>query len=1313
MRRKFWGLLIILLGFLSSGAKANKFEYLTNLNGLIDNSVKTIFQDSKGYIWIGTRTGICRYDGFDIIPVKTNGNLNSEIFFAIAEDDNNRIWACSMLGIYLYEPNTNILVKQHDLNRIWCAEFVWYNGMLVCGTSEGLLVLDNSTNEWIYPSWCSVDFRNMTVTSLTIDHNDRLIIGKPNGYMQMDSRFINYKFIRNPEDHRNAILEILVDHNNNLWVGTPTGLYCRNNDGNIIHSFENELLSMSRCMENDKQGNIWVGGEFGIHVFDTTFKLIKRFERKLIPGSGLNDNAVYSILCDRAGDIWIGTYFGGINYYITQNQFNIYTYGTGSTHLSGKVARQMTEDGKGNLWIALEDGGLNRLDMNTGQISHYLSEYIMDTWKYANVHTLLLNDNKLWIGKFASGLSCYEVVEKNDQINLKFLKEILPDRDIFALAKDKNNRLWIGTSIGLYTADPPDYCPRLFKNEIFGQKYIYALWVGKNHEILIGTSYNGLYVYYPERDEVISFAEKNNKPPNGKVSSISEDRNGNALVVNENGIYRYNSEQKSLELKLDRERIGNAYSIVEDQEGKWWIGTSKGLILYNVETDYLKLFTHKDGLPDNQFNFNSSYITSDGEIFFGTINGLFAFYPERISFHNIQKPVVYFNSYRTNDKESKDTIVWLNTDNSNIVIKPFQSYITINFSSVHYPYSENIQYAVQINDADTWDRLGTQRTITLTNLPIGELKLQVRSSMDGIDWGEPSNLRLKVMPPFWLSKTAITGYSIIFLIVVVTLYNFVSKRIKEKNMLAYERLEKERERELSEQKLRFFLHLSHEFRNPLTLIIGPLQRLIKELGNSYTVRNKLTSICKNAEVLNNLVEEFIDYHKADAGFKPLSINQQFVLKFVSGIAALFDNWISPNRITYKKIIRIDDQPGYFDHSKLERIITNLLSNAFKYSNNKGSVTFEAFVEKKKNLTIKISNTGPAIPPSKFQQIFEYFNHEPNPRKKGSGIGLAYTAGLVKLHRGIISVESGQKHGTTFIVTIPIDKESYKDLEINNGKTIKKVIEDNESLSVPEISSSGHIEFLKKNPLKILAVDDHREFLEYLDDVLSPLCQKFIYTHDPYEVIDLVKNHQIDLVISDIKMPRVNGFQVLDTLHNNIETSHVPVLILSAIIDKEIKQKMYRKGAMAFVNKPFTEDELLIQIKNLMKFRIDSQLKFKEKSPHEYKDIIISKKDEDFLIRATEIVNNHMMEENFSVTQFCREIGMSRTLLHNKLKTITGLSATAFINSVKLKKARELINNDINVSEIAYACGFNDPTYFTRCFKKFYGFNPSEIKKHAG
>jgi ligand-binding sensor domain-containing protein/signal transduction histidine kinase/CheY-like chemotaxis protein/AraC-like DNA-binding protein len=1321
-----------------------RFAHITN--ELPQNTVNCITQDNAGFIWMGTRNGLSRYDGYNIKSYFHNENdslsLSNNFIITLHKDRSGILWILNEKGICRYDKQSDKF-KRYEL---WKGIKV-IRGKLIHETASGKLLVANHEEIYIYnpenDSFHLLLTKSLlatksifSITSLVEDSKGILWIGTNKGVRFYDLK--NMRFVAAlPHNEINAplfkerIRSIFIDSNRRVWIGTvESGIFVVHPSKGIIKKFSTKNgLSNNYigAITSDNYQNIWIGTERGVNIIDPDLLEVQCFEQGMSDVSNLSDNAIYSIFVDNADDVWIGTYFGGVNvFYKGYENFSIYSYGYSNKHLSGKAVRQIIANDTNSLWIATEDGGLNLLDRKTGQIYHFKNKNDKIGLSYHNVHSLLKDrNNNLWIGTFTGGLNCYNLNSGSMKYYSRSLNN-LSSISVFSLIEDKEGIVWAGTQSGLmfFVPDENRFVP--IDHPVLRNAFIYCMFENDKGEIMIGTRKFGLFKLNNKTKEIkqIKLFDR----LENFITSIYQDSEKQLwIATNNDGVIRLNENDEMKILTVKDGLPSNAVkALIEDDNGNMWLSTEAGLSSYSLSTQAIVNYNKNDGLPINQFNFSSAFKANDGEMFFGTINGMISFYP-----NSLRRAREVFKVEMTGFKISGKEVIIGETDSpleinisetESIVLSHNQAAsFSFEFTGLNYRYASNTIYAIKLDGADAeWQVVNKQRQILFSNLPQGKYKLLIKASIDGVNWDETGirTLEIIIKPPFWKSSWAYLFYMILLCIAGYLIIKTVKARIKLRMKFQTEHAERLQLEDLNRHKINFFTFITHDLKTPLTLILSPLQRLINTNKISSETKQKLEIILSNANRMNRLIDDMMTFSRIEMKQMKITVKRGDVLDFLKELSSIFEMVAVERDIEF--IIDIPSNKNeivWFSPSKLERIIYNLLSNAFKYTPNSGIITLSANISKINDqsfLNIIIEDSGRGIPKDLLDKIFEnYYQVQRKDEKTGTGIGLALTKVLVNLHKGTIKAESEPGTGTKFIVQLNVsesafdeDEKSVEFVKSNNIAENNKHFSDSVRLFS---ESMGHLKIAKNNKKKLLIVEDNPEMNDYITEIFM---SSFLVVRafDGEEGYKKLISENPDLVISDVMMPVMDGLELTEKIKSDLSFSHIPVVLLTAKSMEEDIKSGYSTGVDAYIVKPFSSENLELLVNNLLKTRQMNIDRFNHMEGISVQELVSNPRDEKFMSTLVDLILKNLANEEFGIAEITVTMGVSRSLLHIKLKKLADVSITEFIRQLKMKEARKLLLAGNNVSETSYAVGMSDPNYFTKCFKKQMGITPSDFVK---
>ncbi|WP_170860855.1 hybrid sensor histidine kinase/response regulator transcription factor [Flavobacterium fluvii] len=1303
-------------------------------NGLSNNSVLSISQDSTGFIWLGTKYGLNRFDGrtfkvFKNDPENKNSISSNDFIKKLALASNKKMWVVSG-GLDLYHSEDNSFET-------------------ILPQSEGLLKVlqDSKGNLWVgsltrlkFKAANSNTFRpikiangNLQVSELFEDNAHHVWVGTSDGLYEL--YFANQKLVTKrhfSSEFKNSenidlISSIIQDQNLKYWIGTKkSGLYLFDKKTSQLTHFVKNNNDKNSLVNNNvrkillhKNGSLWIGTQDGLSILNPYTHQFINYQHDPTKPNSLSQNSIYDIFQDKNGSVWIGTYFGGANVvYSVNTPFTVYQNNINKNSISSNIISSIVEDNKHNLWIGTEAGGLNYFNRSNQQFTNYKNNINDKNSLSSNlVKAIAIDKNQnVWIGTGLGGLdlfnpktSSFTIFRRNAPSNNRIASD-----NVNCLIVNNKNKLVIGTDIGIniYDIAQQKFSFISTNAKAILDKSINALFEDKKGTVWIGTPL-GIYVYQGSKIQYKNFKDSSNKPFKYNINCFLEDSQGYMWVgTYHNGLALLNLKNNSFKIFNTSNGLpsDNILAITEDNDSNLWIGTDNGLVKYNRLLNTFRNFNIFDGLPDIQFNTNSVFKDSQGQLFFGTYNGLVSFIPHNIQKNTMPPDVVLSNlklfnrSVKVND-ESGLLEQDVNFSNS-LTFEHDQNNFTIEFSALNFIKSNKNKYAYKLDGFEkNWNYVAIP-SATYTNLPAGDYDFLVKSSNnDGIWNKNVKKINVVVLPPIWKTWWAY----LIYFIAVFALVNYIMKFLKARSEL-------KQELHFEKMKLDFFTNVSHEIRTPLTLILGPIEKLEKLTAANTQANKYAVSIKNNTERLYRLVNELLDFRKADSGNMRLYFFEEDIVSALKEVFNHFQTLAEAKNIQYTFKSSHPEILVYFDKDQMEKVFFNLLSNAFKFTPNEGIINLKITLKNQK-VKITVSDNGKGISINNLNDIFTNFYQAE--QSLGTGIGLALTKSLIELHKGKISVKSKpaseEKTGkTTFTVLLKLGKNHLNEIDISPipriENSIIEDIEDNSSENFIDIPAEEN----KSKSATILIVEDNDEVRDFIKQSLET--NYHVYeSENGLEGWKTALQTLPDLIISDVMMPIMDGLELCKKLKTDVRTSHIPVIMLTAKSAPVHQIHGLQHGADAYITKPFSDQILQLNIRNLLTLKVALQKKYSEQLLQ--LPIITnaeSSQEEIFLQKLQQIIQENIANTNLDLGFITAEIGMSKSVLYKKFSALTNLSLNEFIKTQRLKHAVEFFQKgETNILSVALQVGFNDAKYFSREFKKIYGITPNDYIKNKG
>lgn len=1328
--------------------------------------VTSIHQDFLGFIWIGTSDGLYRYDGYHI---KTYRSITSDTLTlagnnitSIYEDSQKQLWIASTKGISRYNRNYDLFYYSSNWPIESFSDIIEdRNSNMLFGSYNGLFKYIPSRNDFeVYFQLTNLNQHYEGIQRFCMSADDSTLVNGPGGIKQFnDVKGSFQSYIQFPSTINGGLVNSIIrDYRGTYWMGARDyGLFYTNTSiGNKIHRlnlgkdhflFVGSVLSLLESTDSV----LWVGTENnGIVLIDLKKYYSDQLEITHITSNdnGLANNSIYSLFEDRQGNIWIGTY-GGLSFYnAIYTNFQHVRMAEGNKGLNNNIVNGFFER-EDQIWIAT-DGGINIYNPANESFTFIKHNPKNSQSLSSNAVYAFTSDSSanIWIATWAGGLSRYNPKSG-------FFKHFysssentsISNNNIFSLITDENGTIWIGTmGGGLNKYDPDNQTfyhylhdgsnPKSISNNWVRQVFLDSkgrLWVSTYNSLELMDRANNTFIHFlPDKTVPGSISD------NGAIV-IFEDSQHHMWFGTETGLNRFNESDSTFHIYTVSDGLPSnvVNAILEDDQGNLWISTNNGIAKF-IEGSIIPtnprflVFDIKDGLQGNKFNQRSAFKASDGTLFFGGKNGFNSFYPDAIISNEIVPPILITEFLVFNKQEILPGAEEAKLEKhismaDEITLKYKYRVFTINFTALNYIIPEKNQYKYILEGFEnSWNEAGNRRSATYTNLDPGEYTFRVIGSNNSLVWNTSgTTLKIIILPPWYRTFWAYLGYFIVIFFIVLAYRRFIVIRTHLKHEVAIERLEKDKLDQVNKMKTRFFTNISHEFRTPLTLILGPLDSLLADINLKPKITQQLSIIQKNARRLLRLINQLLDISEIEADHLKLKVAEGDVIGFIREIAALF-RWLAAQReVEYTFTTDQKECTCFFDADKVEKICYNLIANAFKYTPKNGQIKVEANLinddpsMKITTLQLKVKDSGIGIKEVEKSKIFEHFYRseiKDNSSTSGSGVGLSLVQGLVNVYRGKIQVNSHLGKGTEFVVYLPVDERSFTPDEIDRQErehippTVdiydleQGFIEHDASLTETHDADKA----IKDTKPLIIIVEDHVEMRNHLCELLSDN-YSILEASNGKEALKICTDTIPDLVISDIKMPGMDGFELMESLKSAENTSHIPVILLTAKAGDEDRLRGVRIGADAYITKPFNQKLLLATAKNLIESRKRLIEKFKKSLSLEPSDISITSLDEKFLQRAIAIVEKNIANSDYSIDSFSKDMGMSRSHLHRKFVGLTGHSPSGFIRTLRMKRAAQfLTKGQLTVSEILYKVGIKSRSYFIKSFKDQFGVSPTDF-----
>lgn len=1369
--------LLIMQGAYAQHKRIN-FTSITSKDGLSSNVVTAILKDRYGIMWFATEDGLNKYDGTSFtvyrhIAADSNSLPTNEVV-ALHEDRFGTLWigtnGGSICSYDRQQDNFKRLPSHKGFNNkdnVIRAIASDYLGHIWISNVNGLSILDPKKRKLTnLPLGAEKSGRLASKTVLCIfeDSKRRLWVGSADGlflYHRTTNSFSHYTHV--PGDAGslpgNAVRSVEEDAKGSIWIGTDRGLSKLLPDGTRFERFRygegKGAISSSDIYSvvAEPNGKLWLGTEDGINVLDIhsgNIDVYKQDSRNIYSLAGKSVRCIY---IDNLGTHWISTYKGGINKSdVNLNLFNLKRSNPFDDRgLSSSNVTSFAETDNGDIFIGTDGGGLNLFDRQTGLFRHFdiRPKNSITSPKLAVLSLEMSKDNRLWIGTYVHGLFSLDMrTGKYEQFIKAEKGKSLINNSVFCLKEDSRGNIWIGTNgdgISVYNPKTKAF-NSIHKNtssdgplRLPTNGYIRAIEEDSRGDIWIGSHGSGVAVFNPHTQSFKLFDKVNSQLPNDVVLSVIMDKDKNVWVGTRGGLSLFNRKTGKFTSYSERDGLSNAvvYRIVEDGRGLLWVSTNSGISSFDPKTKKFHNYNTYNGVQNSNFNSGAGLRSSDGELFFGGQDGFNYFNPGNLR-TNGNVPRILITALKVDNKTVAPTEGSPINEHISIAKDIYLDYtqnFSLDFVALSYATPQQYRYIYKLEGFDkSWNHVGSARTASYTNLYPGEYTFKVMATnTDGTESGKTTAIRIHVKPPFWLTVYAYILYIAAALgILLYVRYRGIRKlkrkfkaeqeKAKAKQSLDQERKEAERLHELDMLKIKFLTNLSHEFRTPISLIMGPVDTLLSE--EKFESGSKhLFMIKRNARRLLNLVNQLLDFRKMEEQELRLSLSEGELISFVKDVSDLFNDLSSRKNIGLIFDSKLQYFYTSFDHDKLERILFNLLSNAFKFTHSGGSIRVEVEQEESgseiagSDLVIKVTDTGIGIPADKKEKIFNRFfqgDAHASVLNQGSGIGLSITKEFVKMHGGSINVFSEQGKGSCFVIRFPFMSEKFAEKTVDrplvNVEAEQDLRTDMDRL-MPSATMSEEIvepdEIERADMPAILLVEDNDDFRFYLKDNLKSFYRVYEASNGK-EGWQKALAHHPQIIVSDISMPFMDGIELCNKVKADKRTSHIPIILLTALTGEEEQIRGLQTGANDYMTKPFNFEILNAKIKNLLVLNRTLKDTYTKQIKVQAPELVIESQGDILLNKVMLYLEENLNNPKLSVEDLSKHVGMSRVSLYHKILELTGQSPVEYIRSVKLERAAVLLEkSDLNVAQISYMVGFATPNYFAKSFKARFNMQPSE------
>ncbi|MDD6896581.1 MAG: two-component regulator propeller domain-containing protein [Prevotellaceae bacterium] len=1312
------------------------FRHYSDYDGLWRNAIRALAQDKHGFIWIGSDVSLKRFDGISMRSFKTSDDKSVLAVYALL-DMGDSLMVGTDDGAFVLDYRTELTHKLHLVPVKGRPDNIHVTSMAV----------DRDNNVWISTMWHGVylfSTDNGTLRHIDVNADNRISQvyvdssnqiwalspwGSHPGLYLYDKSALKFSLYRLNGKWSESAFCMMEAGDGTRWFGTwNEGLVSLDANGNVntyLGPGHKDYALHIHSIAQYAPGIILVGCDNGMVQLDLSSNTSHTYSKQSGNTNTISGSFVYPILTDSEGGIWVGTFYSGLNYVSpSYGRFKSYFAKKNENSVRGNIINRFCEDRDRNIWIASDDGGLNKFTPSTGHFEHIAlgNGSISDN----NIHALCADGDKLWIGSYTAGVYVMDLKSGKCRQYVKTASQrSLYGNSCYAICRDSQGSIWIATTEGICI-----YCPDT--DDFQRVKPLDTMIMG------IVDDEKGHLWFASQADGVLRFdratgrwkSYNNGRSRYSIVNCIYMDENSKLWAATDDGLLRYDDGADRF-TRVETIADVCVCGIVENN-GSLWLTCNEGLYKY-TEGKPLVHFDVNDGLQSNLFLPNATFKASDGCIYLGTVNGFNTFYPYQIK-PNTKAPRVMITQVRVMDQMVQvgdDRLdESLNTAES-IHLSYQDKMLSISFASLSYCAPQKNRYSYMLEGFDRrWIMAGNRSTATYTNLSPGTYTFKVKgTNNDGLWSTEETTLRIVVHPPFYWSLPAKLLYLVVAVVLLAYAFRYTLGRERRRHDLAMSKLNEEKELEVRNSKIRFFTTIAHEIRTPVSLIIGPLEKLVKTSAPlSATERNSLNIIDRNAHRLLELVNQLLDFSKVENQSLSMRFQVCNVSDMLRSVCERFEPTFAQGGITF----RVDYPDSHFtaiiDRESITKVVSNLLTNARKYTRDRVSLSCQVMPDDT-NFAIEVTDNGVGIDPNDHERIFQAF-YQSADNKPGTGIGLSIVKNIVDQHNGTISVESQPGHGATFTVLLPVKQEMKLE---GRGEKLEGRGEKVEGREYPTASNQGSDISLpsthyplpsKSSPLPsntsplpsntsplptVLIVDDNNDMLSYLEQNMSEK-HRVVTAHDGLEALDKLASNDVSLIICDWMMPRMDGAEFCRRVRSDAATSHIPLVMLTAKTDTISKVEGMNIGADAYIEKPFSIDYLEACCNSILSMRERLREKYSRGMMEPIERIAPTDVDKEFLEKMQLLIEENLSNPELSVNFLAQQLCISRSHFFAKIKTLADVSPNEMIQLVRLKKAAQLLaEGNMKVSDVCYSVGFSNSSYFAKCFYKQFGVRPADVK----
>lgn len=1323
-------ILLFALSINSILAKDFTFRYYNVFDGLPGNMVFTIEQDNDGFMWFGTDKGLARFDGVEFKSLtlpETDSlkNMNNNSVYILTYDNMGKLWIGTSKGLFYYSPEQENIIPVQLINSqkeiiIPIIKHIALEGdslLWISSVGQGLIcynLISKMAKTYLPNSAIKESLPSKTITGLLIDSHGDLWVSTSRGFCKYNRNTDNFTVYQHkPNDSTtlsgNDVQIVFEDRNGNLWVSTywnginkfnkETGEFTR-----YLQRGTNGYPSHLHDIEEYNKGELLISSDNGLTIFNYLNNEVKTLLPNANSEYGLNERFLYPIFVDKENGLWIGSYSQGINYYSPYNN----RFGHISKESGGKIFSVMTLANDGNVWVGTQDGGLAYFDVAKNEFSSTKYPFMRKLSGF-NIHALLTDGDFLWVGYYEDGLDRIHI-PSNTVENFKNYPgndRKLAGNSVYSLCKDDAGTMWVGTLSGLskYNNSTQEFS---IIDEIPRNHGIIQILQTNDGSIWLLTFSSGIFKRDPKSHKWMNYNvfSKSKGLTTNTFNCIAEFDNTFYAGTATNGVQYLDNQKDSFKILENEHLINHNISSIVPSNGKLWISTDIGLVEYSQDGNSRFFNFLAQDNQRNSFYPRAAILTERGNIIFGGTTGLNIVNPTNISLNKVEPNVLLTDmqisyhdvSIGTTESPLNKSI----TQTKSIVLNYNQSSVNFRFVSLSYVNPLSNQYRFKLEGFDNeWIENGTKNSANYTNLAPGKYVFKVMATNnDGVWSNKMVTLNIKVKPHILLSPIAITLYSLFVIMTVFSIIALSRKKVKIRHEEKIRELALSKEKELYHSKINFFTNIVHEIRTPLSLIIGPLENILGSKETPDSITEDLRLIERNSGRLLDLVNQLLDFRKIEHELFNLRPEKIDLNTLVFSIYERFKTTARINGTLFEINTLNCDAPIIADVEAAIKIISNILTNALKYTRDKVAINL-IYDQNNRKYLLSVEDNGDGLSQDEIDKIFDPFYRSEKNKDiiQGTGLGLTLTKSLVGLLGWEIRFTSQINVGSKLTLEIPVqtDEEFLIDNSVNETINAEHELISNET----------------ETTLTILLVEDNHEIRNFVSKQLQEN-YNLKEASNGDDALNLLRNHLIDIVLTDIMMPGIDGIELCKIIKTNIETCHIPVIMLTAKTNIDSKLKSLEYGADAYIEKPFKMELLKAQINNIILNRENIRKSVNESPLSSNSKVIINSSDSGFIQRLNDYIIQNIDNTDMNIESLSNQLNMGRTSLFNKIKSISGMSPLEYVRLIRLKHAAELLlQGKYRINEISYIVGFNTPSYFSKCFYKQFGVLPNDyVKLHS-